>query len=117
MVGSKPGVEGVPATRVGTRVSVMAGDGLLIPSSASVIESPPKTSTSEIAAKRKPIPSCRIFCISPPYDSVVTLDAETGKMTLKVAPIPSSEFTQIRPFCASVSVLAIERPTPVSPTP
>ena len=40
-----------------------------------------------------------------------------GKSTLNVEPTPGSLSTQMRPFCASVRVLAMERPTPVSPTP
>ena len=40
-----------------------------------------------------------------------------GSSTLNVAPVPAWLSTQMRPCCASVNVLAIERPTPVSPTP
>ena len=40
-----------------------------------------------------------------------------GRSTLNVEPTPGSLSTQMRPFCASVSVLAMESPTPVSPTP
>ena len=40
-----------------------------------------------------------------------------GKSTLNVEPTPGSLSTQMRPFCASVRVLAMESPTPVSPTP
>lgn len=42
---------------------------------------------------------------------------EIGNNTLNMAPVPNSLSTQIRPRWASVSVLAMERPTPVSPTP
>ena len=40
-----------------------------------------------------------------------------GRSTLNVEPTPGSLSTQMRPFCASVRVLAMESPTPVSPTP
>jgi hypothetical protein len=69
-VGSKPGAESVAVftsteTLVGRLVSVMVSGGLLILSSAKVVESPPIISRKEIAPVRILPPSCRKACIFP----------------------------------------------------
>jgi len=120
--GSKPGAESVAVNKsavslVGIGVSVMVGRGWSIRSSAKVVESPPKTRKRESAAKRMLLPSFCKPCIAPLYASSTALGEEMGNKTLKVAPIFSSESTQMRPSWASVSVFAMDSPTPVSPTP
>ena len=69
-VGSNPEVESVAVfisngTLVGRLVSVMVSGGLLIFSSAKVVERPPKMSRKEIAPTRILPPSCRKACIYP----------------------------------------------------
>jgi len=85
--------------------------------SASDRKIPPTTRTAETSPMIIPTLNWRIgFMI---YFSAVfmTMFFAMGRSTLKVEPTPGSLSTQIRPFCASVRVLAMESPTPVSPTP
>ena len=114
------------SSRVGVAVSIaMVGGGSVgvsvtgagaAPSvNASVM--PPITTSRESAASKNPPPICFRACMA--YFSPLRLSPARamGNSTLNVEPTPGSDSTQMRPCCASVSDLAMDSPTPVSPTP
>ena len=90
-------------------VGVWGEKGIL--PSAREREKIPSINPRAIQAIRIPLTACNAVCIYFSFETMI------GMRAANVEPVPCSVSTQILPFCDSTSDLAIESPTPVSPTP